>query len=595
MAAEQLLKQVFDLLKSADNAQITSLLSSKNSSFDDFRAALTSASVKKLDPANFPQDLRKRVEQILSQKNSLTAEEKQLKEAIKRLTEEVSQAEESNSSLKRSLADESSSREANERKLRREREELERTNRRLDEAKKEKKALQDKLEQIKSDSKSNKASAVVEEKDDDDGSYEVIPWSDINIISSYGRSDSGEVHVAQRTGEKMFIKKLTSKRVFDEHVQLVGLLHSGYVLKMFGASSKPTNRFIALEYLPRNLNDIILDKSVELSWEKKWNIAKDVLLGLNYLHSRTPSVIKSKEQGLRPYNAFIGSDWTTKLSLAGVIPYKNIQDVDDDVYLPPEANSESFSEKWDVYALGMIMWQLASRKKPFEGLSKSKISQIINDETELTNALGLDDSIPADFRKIVESCLISKRRPTLTRLVKQFKDKGLLANRVEYLKSAANKIEDIEREVSIQVELVEKAERQAAQAERRYQREKQITEDTIKQREDAERRLDDQRKKLADLEKKMEDLQSNAERIKREAEEEEKKRKKGSKKEEGKRQREFEEIQEDIQTAERKLETAKRTNEQLRRNLEDLESQIESERSKRTDAERRRDEILRRS
>jgi len=64
--------------------------------------------------------------------------------------------------------------------------------------------------------------------------------------------------------------------------------------------------------------------------------------------------------------------------------------------------------------------------------------------------------------------------------------------------------------VAIQVELVEKAERQAAQADRRYQREKQITEDTIKQREDAERRLEDQRKKIAELEKKMEELQSNA-------------------------------------------------------------------------------------
>jgi len=176
-----------------------------------------------------------------------------------------------------------------------------------------------------------------------------------------------------------------------------------------------------------------IHKSTELSWEKKWNIAKDLLLALNYLHSRNPSVIKSQEQGLRPYNAFIGSDWTTKVSLAGVIPYKNIQglyllesfviysptlplsDIDDDAYLPPEASSESFSEKWDIYAFGIIMWQLASRKKPFEGLTKSKRSQIINDEIEFTNTLALGDSVPAEFKKIVESCLISKRRPTLAR------------------------------------------------------------------------------------------------------------------------------------------------------------------------------------
>jgi len=30
-----------------------------------------------------------------------------------------------------------------------------------------------------------------------------------------------------RTGEKMFVKKFSSKKVFDEHIQLIGMLHSG--------------------------------------------------------------------------------------------------------------------------------------------------------------------------------------------------------------------------------------------------------------------------------------------------------------------------------------------------------------------------------
>jgi len=172
--AEQLLRQVFDLLKS-ESDQIVPLLSSKTASFDDFRSALVRETIildryaLLIDVSRFvltvgwcceslgsftvsrggAQEDRPDLESTDESEERRKATQRgslQVKKefhfvfnlialiSIKssrthfRLKSEVSQLEDSNSSLKRSAADESSSRDANERRLRRERDELERTN-----------------------------------------------------------------------------------------------------------------------------------------------------------------------------------------------------------------------------------------------------------------------------------------------------------------------------------------------------------------------------------------------------------------------------------------------------------------------------------
>lgn len=586
------MKQVYEVL-TADSRQFSKLVSG-SAKFEDFKAEVAKAMVKNLDVSAFPEASRGKVEQLTKKKEELKHLEEKEEGTLSNLEKEIAKLSQEVSSLKRAVEDQNDSRESQERKLKREQQELANLDRKLEELLHENKEAKQTLQRLQAEAQNGQQSSSSSADEEDDGSYEVIAYEDLSIRGSYGKTATGDVSVGHRTGEKVFVKKFSTKRAFDDQVHYIGQLHSGYVLQMFGANAR--HRFLALEYLPKNLDSLSLDTNQEISWEKKWGIARDILLALLYLHSRNPPVLKGRDAGLKAFNVFVGADWAAKVALPGVLP-SNIDSEDEDIWTAPEvsAGSEEFSDKSDVWSYGLVLWQLATRKRPFSGAKAGKIKA---NEDELNTALDLpEDAVPQDFRKLLDSCLLysSRRRPTFTRLLKQFKDKGLLANRVEYLKIAAGKIEDIEREISIQQQLVEKAERQAEQGERRYNREKSITEDTIRQKEEIERKVAAERQKLAELERKAEELQANAERARKTADEDEKKKKKQLKKEEANRQRELEELQAEKENAERKFENAKKNNEQLRRNLEDLESQIESERSRRTDAERRRDDYLRRA
>jgi regulator of replication initiation timing len=332
------------------------------------------ALVKNLDVSMFPPEIRAKSEELTKKKEVLSKEVEKEDSDLANLESQINALSQDITSLKRSAEDQADGRDAQERKLKREKQELENLDKKLQEIVTDKKEAQITLEKLKKEAgnvQNDSSSSTLSPDDEDDGSYEVIPWEDLSIRSSYGKIGTAEVSIASRTGEKLFVKKLPSKRAFDEQIRYVAQLHSGYVLQMFGANVR--QRFIALEYLPMNLNKLSLDTTQEISWEKKWGIARDILLGLLYLHSRNPPILKGKEAGLRPYNIFVGSDWATKIALPGVLP--SCCEDEEEFWLAPEvaSGSEAFSVQSDVFSYGLILWQLATRQRPFAGLNASKV------------------------------------------------------------------------------------------------------------------------------------------------------------------------------------------------------------------------------
>lgn len=165
-------------------------------------------------------------------------------------------------------------------------------------------------------------------------------------------------------------------------LQVIGRLqqdheYSPYLVKMFGVTRLNERDCIVMEYIPNHTLDFHLyETENRLSVEQRTNIAKGIVHGLAYLHARhiTHGDIKSA-------NVLLTDQFTAKIADYGlaqvtvsthatstVMPSSQKQ-VGTLYYMPPEFfKVDSVGQpttQSDIYALGVLLWQLLTNQKPF--------------------------------------------------------------------------------------------------------------------------------------------------------------------------------------------------------------------------------------
>jgi len=206
---------------------------------------------------------------------------------------------------------------------------------------------------------------------------------------------------------------------------------------------------------------------------------------------------------------------------------------------------------------------------------RKSLLQVWSDHNEVQNKIlaeerpPLSPSVPEEFAKLIEWSWRPKpeSRYTFRRMEKPFKDKGLIFSRLDAGKEAVTKIEDINREFEIQKQLLERLERQFDQADRKYNREKQLTECCVEELEAAKNRLELEKKRIADLEKRTEEFNQKNEQSRLEAVENDKKNKKELKNEEQKQKRFQENLEEELEEQKKKYDNEKKRGDALKKQL----------------------------
>jgi serine/threonine protein kinase len=206
-----------------------------------------------------------------------------------------------------------------------------------------------------------------------DGSCE-IDLRYIKFLEALGEGNFGKVYrsilwekeVAVKVLKDEFSNHDLAKELENEVSVLTRLRHPNCVL--FIGYSRTPQFSIVTEYMANgSLYSLIHSPSVRFTASQMIKITVEIALAMNYLHQHTPIIL---HRDLKTSNVLISESWTAKVSDFGLAELRGA------LRLPaqsgavqwraPEVTDTSFHAPADVFSFGMLMWELLTRKNPFD-------------------------------------------------------------------------------------------------------------------------------------------------------------------------------------------------------------------------------------
>uniref|UniRef100_A0A5B7AWS8 non-specific serine/threonine protein kinase n=1 Tax=Davidia involucrata TaxID=16924 RepID=A0A5B7AWS8_DAVIN len=262
--------------------------------------------------------------------------------------------------------------------------------------------------------------------------YEIL-WEDLTIGEQIGQGSCGTVYHALWYGSDVAVKVFSKQEYSDDvifsfrqEVSLMKRLRHPNILLFMGAVTSPQRLCIVTEFLPRGSLFRLLQRTPSrLDWRRRVHMALDIARGMNYLHHCNPPII---HRDLKSSNLLVDKNWTVKVGDFGLSRLKH------ETYLttktgkgtpqwmaPEVLRNEPSDEKSDVYSYGVILWELATEKIPWDNLNSM---QVIGAVGFMNQRLEIPKEVDPQWASIIESCWHNEPqcRPTFQELLEKLKD-----------------------------------------------------------------------------------------------------------------------------------------------------------------------------
>ncbi|KAG0208298.1 hypothetical protein BGX28_000690 [Mortierella sp. GBA30] len=219
----------------------------------------------------------------------------------------------------------------------------------------------------------------------------------IRLEEKIGHSAQAEVFKAKCGLDDVVVKRfLDSTHKDTKHeIEIIKQLRHRYIVQFYHVQQD----MLVMEYVEGgSLADAIAEEALK-TWKVKTQIAKDISLGLAYLHSlgiihcdiKSTNILITTNKEARICD--FGKAWTADGNGGG----GTLQ------WMAPELLQDppKYSSKSDVYALGMVMWEMASGStQPYQAHTPNGIVQCIqNAITEEYPA-----NTPRDYANCMQMC-----------------------------------------------------------------------------------------------------------------------------------------------------------------------------------------------
>ncbi|XP_027939922.1 rust resistance kinase Lr10-like [Vigna unguiculata] len=174
---------------------------------------------------------------------------------------------------------------------------------------------------------------------------------------------------------KMLGKSKGNGQDFINEVATIGRIHHQNVVQLIGFCASGSKRALVYEFMSNgSLDKLIFSRagSIDLSYKKIYNISIGVARGISYLHHGCEMQILHFD--IKPHNILLDENFIPKVSDFGLA---KLYPIDNSIvtmtttrgtigYMAPELfynNVGGISHKVDVYSFGMLLMEMASKRK----------------------------------------------------------------------------------------------------------------------------------------------------------------------------------------------------------------------------------------
>ena len=281
----------------------------------------------------------------------------------------------------------------------------------------------------------------------DPGARSRVKVEDLNIQSRLGGGVESDVLKGTWNGIGVAVKSFKYKvppegppdgtttetnmlnmNAFANEVSMLMSLRHRNIIQLLGFGNKPPRQILVTEFMERgSLFHVLGDTSVTLDGELKKSLLLQCARGIGFLHRCRPKII---HKDLKSLNLLVDKAWNLKVSDFGIS--KDIRDEglsqstefhDGTLqWLAPEllldCGGERESPKIDVFAFGVILWEVASRCRPWLGNSASVIREsVVSGKRLVIDQLNWSSS----FVNLMSDCWAQepRKRPTFAKIIRE--------------------------------------------------------------------------------------------------------------------------------------------------------------------------------
>ncbi|XP_041995966.1 serine/threonine-protein kinase CTR1-like [Salvia splendens] len=171
---------------------------------------------------------------------------------------------------------------------------------------------------------------------------------------------------------------------FCNEISILSRLRHPNVILFLGACMMPPRLSLITEYMEMGSLYYLINLSGQknkLSWRRRIKMLRDICRGLMCIHR-----MKIIHHDLKSAICLVSMHWTVKICDFGLsrimtdVPIKSSSGGMPEWMAPEVIRNEPFTEKCDIFSLGVIIWELYTLNWPWDGMPPERVVHAVASE-----------------------------------------------------------------------------------------------------------------------------------------------------------------------------------------------------------------------
>jgi len=227
--------------------------------------------------------------------------------------------------------------------------------------------------------------------------------------------------------KELFIQQVDDNVLseFKNEMQIMANLRHPNIVLLYGVCTQVSPYCIVMEWMQKgSLYGVLKNSDQDLPWSLRQTIAFGISSGLAHLHAHQPPIL---HRDLKSLNVLLDKHFNAKLADFGLAKFRSESAssskgsvVGTVLWMAPELfrRGGKASSASDIYSLGVVLWEIASRKLPFADADNIDIipTWIKDGERE-----PIPDGTPSFFSQLLTECWDGEpsKRPSAAQVVQR--------------------------------------------------------------------------------------------------------------------------------------------------------------------------------